>query len=157
MLFSVRRIQSAFEISFANRPASGGPAFLAPIRGEAIVHQHGLYAWIAQHRVAGGFAAVKIGKGISFNDRPMSLDVCVVAIDVLPRDQEVASFILWRIRDRRAYFRRVHARFSQRPRQQLLRKSRIFWPATYDFRERGTGLISSTAGERVLEQPEPAS
>src|SRR5207248_11111807 len=94
----------AFEIGLAERPASGGPAFLTPIRREAEAHDHRFDARIAQHRVTRRLAAIEIGEVVSLEYRSLPLDVRVVAVDVLARDKISARFAFWRIRDRRAQF-----------------------------------------------------
>src|SRR5439155_14575192 len=90
-----RGIGAAFEIGLAEWTAADGPAFLAPIGGEAVAHQQRLHARITQHRVAMGFAAVKIGKVVGLEYRSATLDVCVVAVHILAGDQEVAGIVLW--------------------------------------------------------------
>src|SRR5437879_8456029 len=97
-------IGAAFEICLAERPASGGPAFLTPIRREAVAHDHRLDARIAQHRVTRRPAAIKIGEVVGLEYRSRTFDVCVVAVDVLARDKIYASFAFWCIRVRRAQF-----------------------------------------------------
>src|SRR2546430_17281093 len=88
-------IGAAFEIGLAERPASGGPAFLTPIRREAEAHHHRLDARIAQHRVSRRRAAVEIGKVVSLEYRALPLDICVVSVDVLARDKISARFAFW--------------------------------------------------------------
>src|SRR3954463_2934538 len=90
----------AFKIGFADGPASGGPAFLAPVNREVVADQHLLYARIAQHGVSGGFATVKISEVVGLQDGAASSNVCVVAIDVLSGDKVIAGLIPWRVRKR---------------------------------------------------------
>src|SRR6266550_4172505 len=85
-------IGAAFEIRFAERPASGWPAFLTPIGREAEAHQH---------RLDRGPAAVEIGKVVSLEYRSESLDVGVVTVYVLPGDKVFICFARWCVRDRR--------------------------------------------------------
>src|SRR5689334_22587115 len=98
--------------------APGGPAFLTPVSREAVAHQHRLDARIAQHGMAGRFAAVKIGEVVGLEYRSATVDVCVVAVDVVAGDQEDAGFVLWRIGNRRAYCGWIDPRLTQRPGQQ---------------------------------------
>src|SRR5439155_16747706 len=88
--------------------------------------------------------------------RSLTLDICVVAVDVLSRDEEFAGFAFWRIGDRCAQFNRVDLGFAKRPRQQRLRKRGILWPVCLDLRERGARFVGATMIERVLKQPELA-
>src|SRR5438876_12250350 len=97
-------ISAAFEICLAERPASGGPAFLTPIRREAEAHDHRLDARIAQHRVTRRPAAIKIGEVVSLEYRSLALDICVVAVNILTRDKISARFAFGRVRDRCAQF-----------------------------------------------------
>src|SRR6266567_7093799 len=108
-------IGAAFEIRLAERLASSWPAFLAPICQEAVAHQHRLDARIAQHCVARRSAAVEIGEVVGLEYRSASLDVRVVAVDVLSRDEVIAGFAFWRIRDRRTQIARVESPLPQRP------------------------------------------
>src|SRR6266571_448175 len=115
----------AFEICLAERAASGGPAFLAPIRREAVAHDHRLDARIAQHRVSRRPAVIKIGEVVSLEYHSLTFDVCVVAVDVFSRDKISARFAFGRIRDRRAQFNRIDIGLAERPRQQGLCKHSI--------------------------------
>jgi len=94
-------IGAAFEIRLAERLASSWPAFLAPIRRKAVAHQHCLDARIAQHRMTRRSAAVEIGEVVGLEYRAASLDVRVVAVDVLSRDEVIGGLALWRGRDHR--------------------------------------------------------
>src|SRR5438876_614402 len=149
-------IGAAFEIRFAERPASRGPAFLTPIRREAVAHYHRLDPRIAQHRVAHRPAAVKIDEVILLGDRSESLDVRVVTVYVLPSDEEKGCFARWCVRDRDAQFDWIDTGLAQRPRQQRLCKRRVSGPARHHFRERGPRLVGASVNDGIVEQSELA-
>jgi hypothetical protein len=60
-------------------------------------------------------AAVEIGEVVSLEDYSMSLDIGVVALDVLSRNQESAGFVPRGFGDRRRQVSQVDARFAERP------------------------------------------
>src|SRR5437899_1795184 len=152
MSLTVRGIQSAFEICLAEWSASGWPAFLTPIRPEAVAHQHRLDARIAQHRVAHRPAAVKVNEIVLLRYRSERLDVGVVTVYVPPSDEEIGRFARWGVRDRRAQFDWIDVPLAQRPRQQRLCKRRVPGPARLDFRERGPRLIGTSVSDGIVEQ-----
>ncbi len=135
------------------------PAFFAPIEREPVAHQPVLDARIAQHRVAGGFAAVKIGEVVGFEYRSATFDLCVVAIDILAGDQENAGLVPGRTRERRpqgGLARRPPARAMPRATSCRTDAASPARQVLFNLRERRAGLISSTVGDGILEQPEPA-
>src|SRR5438105_131716 len=105
-------IGAAFEICLADRPASGGPTLLTPIRRETEAHDHCLDARIAQHHVAHRPAAIKINKVVLLRYRSERLDVGVVTVYVPPSDEEIGRFARWSVRDRRTQFDWIDVRLG---------------------------------------------
>src|SRR5438552_17518963 len=85
-------IGAAFEVCLAERPAAGGPAFLAPIRRETEAHDHCLDPRISQHCLAHRLTAIKVNEVVLLRYRTESVDVGVQAVYVLPGDEIADGF-----------------------------------------------------------------